>query len=502
MQRVRHIGPGRLALVRVVGAQRTGRGIEIWPTLLVLAVYVGVYLQFAGELARFPFDLDQGEGYDAWSAWMINLGHLPYTSNAVFPYYSSNYPPLWSYLVSIPMAWLGPGLAPARLLSTLSALMAAGVLGVAAQRLSGRAMAGALAAGFFLASPYVFHTTPLARVNSLALLFAVGGLTLLEVPTRRRVLLGSLALLAALFTKPTAMDAVIAGVLSVLLRQPRLSLLSAGLIGGLGLAGLGLLMATTNGAFWLNVVAGNANSFDVGQLEAYLSNFSVLHCVVLALAAAECVHLFRRRRWSPWGLYGVSAGLATTGVAKWGAGESYFLGAIAAVSVLSAVWVARFLDSTPTPRLRWGLGAALFIQALLLSHAIVSTALPWLPDRGPQSQFLGRAPSLDDERAARLISAEIARLNGPALSEDPSFAVVAGQPLVGNATQLRNLYLAGLWDPTPLVNDLRAHRYAIVILDAELYPEPVLAAIGQFYFLERSVQVTGATYHLFLPGTQ
>ncbi len=88
------------------------------------------------------------------------------------------------------------------------------------------------------------------------------------------------------------------------------------------------------------------------------------------------------------------------------------------------------------------------------------------------------------------------------LSEDPSFAVVAGQPLIGNATHLRNLYQAGLWDPSPMVNDVRAHRYAIVILDAELYPEPVLAAIGQSYFLDRSVQVNGATYRIFLPGTQ
>src|SRR5438874_5160157 len=149
---------------------------------------------------------------------MVNLGQLPYSNNADFPYYSSNYPPLWSYLVSIPMAWLGPGLASARLVSTISAVLAAGVLGVAAQRLSGRALAGVLAAGFFLASPYVFHTTPLARVNSLALLGAVVGLTLLERPTRRRVLFGSLALLAAVFTKPTVADAVLAGLLSVFLR--------------------------------------------------------------------------------------------------------------------------------------------------------------------------------------------------------------------------------------------------------------------------------------------
>jgi hypothetical protein len=220
------------------------------------------------------------------------------------------------------------------------------------------------------------------------------------------------------------------------------------------------------------------------------------------MAAAECVWMLRRRAWSPWAIYAITSSLAALGVAKWGAGESYFLGAIASVSVLSAVWIARFLDSAPSVRLRWGLGAALLIQAVLLSHAALSDALPWLPDRGPQSAFLGRAPTLEDQQAGHLISAQIRGLHGPALSEDPSFAVVAGQALVGNATHLRNLYHAGLWDPTPMVSDLRDHKYAIVILDAELYPEPVLVAIGQFYFLDRTVHLNGATYHVFLPGTQ
>jgi len=476
--------------------------VEMWPTLVLLVVYAGLYLHFAVQLAAFPFDLDQGEGYDAWSAWMMNLGQLPYTNNADFPYYSSNYPPLWSYLVSIPMAWLGPGLGAARVVSTLSAVAAAGVLGIAAQQLSGRAMAGALAAGFFLASPYVFHTTPLARVNSLALLGAVVGLTLLERPTRRRVLLGSLALVAALFTKPTAIDAVVAGVLSVLIRQPRLGVVSLGLIGGLGLAGLGTLMMLTHGAFWLDVVAGNTNPFDLDQLGAYLTNFSVLHSVLLAMAAAECAWLLRRRSCSPWALYALSASVAALGVAKWGAGESYFLGVIAATSVLSAVWVARFLDSAPPIQLRWALGTALLIQALLLSHAGLSDAVSWLPDRGPQSAFLGRAPTSGAHQAGQAMAAEIRTARGPVLSEDPSFTVAAGRPLLANATHLRNLYLSGLWDPAPMVSDLRTHRYAMVILHAELYPEPVLDAIGRFYFLDHSLQVDRATYHVFLPGTQ
>src|SRR5260370_29193084 len=184
MQRVRHT-PAWVALVRLPSLRP---GVEVWSVLALMGVYAVVYLQFAVQLAGFPFDVDQGEGYDAWSAWLINLGQLPYTSNADFPYYSSNYPPLWSYLVSIPMAWLGPGLASARLVSTISAVLAAGVLGIAAQRLAGRPLAGALAAGFFLASPYVFHTTPLARANSPAPLGAVRGVTLPQRPNPRTLM--------------------------------------------------------------------------------------------------------------------------------------------------------------------------------------------------------------------------------------------------------------------------------------------------------------------------
>ena len=176
-----------------------------WPVLVLLVVYALAYVQFAAQFA-FPFDFDQGEGYDAWSGWLINLGQLPYTSNASFPYYSSNYPPLWSYLVSIPMAWLGPRRARARRFH-------AGRPGRRGSAVVRRAafLGGTIGRGtrrrLLSGSPYVFHTTPLARVNSLALLAAVVGLTLLDGRlTRQRVVFGSLALAAALFTKPTAID--------------------------------------------------------------------------------------------------------------------------------------------------------------------------------------------------------------------------------------------------------------------------------------------------------
>src|SRR5919201_4999189 len=114
----------------------------LWPVLALLLLYALFFVEFAVRLSAFPFDVDQGETYDAWSGWLLNLGQLPYTNNEQFPYYSHGYPPLWSYLVSIPMAWLGPGLGAARALSSLAALVAAGLLGAIAWRLGGRPSAG------------------------------------------------------------------------------------------------------------------------------------------------------------------------------------------------------------------------------------------------------------------------------------------------------------------------------------------------------------------------
>ncbi len=505
---------GASARARACGAwgmvSRVGTAeAAVLPALLLLALYAAFYVQFAIGLVEFPYDLDQGEGYDAWSAWLVHGGRLPYTSNVDYPYFSSNYPPLWSYLVSIPMAWTGPGLAPARAVSTAAGLLSALVVGLAARRLAHSAWAGALAGGLFLASPYVFHTTPLARVNGTALLLALLGLSLVETATRRRVVLATFALLASLFTKQTTLDAVAASLAFLAIARPRLSAASAALFAVVGGAGLGALQAATHGAFWTNVVAANANPFDVGQLGQYLRDFTLVHAVLLVLAVAECVALVRTSVWTPWLPYFPAALAMALMVGKWGAGESYFLGAIAASSVLAgsaAVRLARLgsrIRRNAGSDGRWRgvvVGVALLGQGLLFAHGPVADALPWLPVGGLQSDYLGKAPGAADREAGDEILGLITRRGGPALSEDPSFAVAAGRGVVGNATHLRNLYQAGLWDPAPLVADLRAKRYDVVILNAELYPEPVLLAIGRSYYRARTVRMNGSTYHVFFPG--
>src|SRR5437764_630233 len=92
--------------------------VAAWPALALLALYVAFYGQLTLQLIAYPYDVDQGEGYDTWSAWLIDRGVLPYTDNQGPAYYSSNYPPVWSALVAVPLALTGPSIGMARTVST------------------------------------------------------------------------------------------------------------------------------------------------------------------------------------------------------------------------------------------------------------------------------------------------------------------------------------------------------------------------------------------------
>lgn len=461
-------------------------------------VYAGLYALRVARLAGYPFDLDQGEGYDVYSGLALLQGQPIYTWNAQPPYYSSNYPPVYSIFVAATALLVGPSLLAGRLVSVLAWLLVAALVFWSARRRGGL-LAGLVSAGLLLASTYAFHTTPLARVNALAALFSLGGLLLLEGAGRARLVAGGALLLLALYTKPTAVDAAAAGLAGVWLGDRRSAV---GLTVGLALAGgmaLLALQALTGGAFFLNVVQGNVNPFSPDQLLAYWANFAALHAVALALAGAELVAAWRERRLGPLHFFLLTGQAMALGVGKWGAGESYFLSAVVAASLLAgpaAARLARAAPSTLAPLLPLALAA----QLAYGTHGELAMLHPALADRGLQGRALGALPSPDDERAGWELVKRLREVGGPVLSEDPAFALAAGQDVIGNATHLRNLHQAGLWVSDGLVADVRARRYHMVVLHAELYPEPVLAAIGRSYYLDDTFQVYGAEQQLFLPG--
>src|SRR3972149_3317879 len=86
-------------------------------TLLALAVfilYLVIYCVYALALFRFPYDYDQGEGFELNDSLLFSQGQWPYRSDEAYPFYSSNDPPSFHPLVIPLFAIFGPALMAGR----------------------------------------------------------------------------------------------------------------------------------------------------------------------------------------------------------------------------------------------------------------------------------------------------------------------------------------------------------------------------------------------------
>ena len=82
----------------------------LWFTVAVFVLYLVIYVVYAVALFQFPYDYDQGEGFELNDSLLFLQGQWPYRSNEVFPFYASNYPPLFHWLVMPLFAIFGPTL--------------------------------------------------------------------------------------------------------------------------------------------------------------------------------------------------------------------------------------------------------------------------------------------------------------------------------------------------------------------------------------------------------
>jgi hypothetical protein len=63
--------------------------------LLAYLAYALIFGIYAAALFRFPFDYDQGEGFELLDAIYFARGQWPYRDIEAYPFYASNYPPLF-----------------------------------------------------------------------------------------------------------------------------------------------------------------------------------------------------------------------------------------------------------------------------------------------------------------------------------------------------------------------------------------------------------------------
>ncbi len=322
--------------------------------LLAFIGYLIVYVYYAVQLFRFPFDYDQGEGFELMDTILFSQGEWPYRDNNSYPFYSSNYPPLFHVLI-VPLVWLfGPQYWTGRLLSFVGTLITAAAIGYAVQRGGRRWWLASLSGLAFLASNYVYHVGALFRQHMFMVMFETLAVVLLTVTIeqedqdgRKRPwqLLGvMILLLAAGYTKQLAYATVIAVFIFLFLREPLRAIKWAipfGLVTGLIFLGINV---ATNGQWLLNTVTANLNPFIPGQAEGLYRQWFSLHIVLTVAAVAYAFYQLYFERLSAYSIWFIVAAINGVTAGKWGAGESYFATAIAASCILSGLAFSRLLN--------------------------------------------------------------------------------------------------------------------------------------------------------------
>ncbi|MFQ3537211.1 MAG: glycosyltransferase family 39 protein, partial [Aggregatilineales bacterium] len=325
---------------------------------LLMALHVVVYFVYAANLIAFPFDYDQGEGFELNDTILLSQFQSPYRDNEVFPFYASNYPPLY-HLILVPFAWLfGAEYWYGRLVGFLATLITAAAIGYAVWRATGQRTMALLSGCAYLASNYIYHIGPLFRQHISMVMFetlaVVVVATLSESKRPRRLIALSLALLlAAGYTKQLAIATVAAVFMWLFLRGVRRAIAwalpFAAIAGGLFL----VIDWSTDGQWWLNIITANVNEYILGQYMGLLAQFIGLHGALLLLAGLLVAYELYFDRLSAYSVWFVVAMLSSVLAGKWGAGDSYFATAIAGMCILAGIFGGRTLSNAWQPLSLW-----------------------------------------------------------------------------------------------------------------------------------------------------
>jgi len=538
--------------VEFTGTARILRNIGIALAFLAVAVYVAylvVYVVYANDLFHWPFDYDQGEGFELYDAVLYSHGEWPYRDNAIYPYYASNYPPLFHVLIIPLLPIFGPNLIAGRIVSFLATLITAGTISVVVRRKVGGLLIPIVSGLAFLASNYVYQIGPLARMHMTMVMFetlAIAFIAEFDHPEhgRRNLALGLLMLLCAGYTKQMAVFSVVAALGYVFLRDIKRAIIAGGVLAIVAGSIFWWINSATDGQWWINIIQANVNEFDYRQTLFLFGQWFGLHTLFVLLAAGYLVYeLFwdRLSAYSLWFALSLGSG-ALSG--KWGAGFGYFTTAIAAACVASGLALGRLLQvaaqartpaASPPDQLEsnsrgswaWAQPAlAIVIPLLYLSQAPRMLHLPTSgPVLGPVARVLGVDSQLiqgdcttfqyhdsmgytqlghlltpEDYAAGEEILNYARTSDGPVFSEEAMFSILADQPVVTNPTQLLNLYKNGLLDTSDMVKRISAQEFGAVIFRAQFYPSPVLEAIGQNYTPVEHICMNGFYYHILWPN--
>lgn len=489
--------------------------------LFVLLLYGIMFIQHAIAVVRFPYQMDYGEGLEIYAVARLFSGQPLYGDITQPPYHTLEYPPLYTLVVAPVAALVGLRYEAGRAVSVTLALVIACLLGRLVYEDTRQRSAGVATGLLWLASHFVYSWAVLMREDMLSITFSLLGLYFfwhgyLRQGRPRYVMAAMVLFVAAAYSRATAAWAA-AACLSylALTRRWKLAGQALALYVGLGLAVFILLQVVTGGEFFRHLVVYNLQPWMLSRWQAALGRAWTMYPLPI-LAGLGTLGLAWLRRWPALpALYLAFAWLSSATTGKIGAYFNHMLEASAATWLACGLMLGWASRSKKGPWLLVA-SAALLVQAAMLIHlpyslqsgvlapwtAVRPAVRPWL--KSSRAAYLW-TPTDADVAAAAELDQRVRQTPGLILSEDGSFTATHGRPMWIQFQPFTQLARAGVWDPTPFLDQIRHQQFALILLTSEatsddpIYLNKVsaemLSAIRSSYVLDKQMWL----YYVYVP---
>ncbi len=426
---------------------------------ILLAGCIAGILMFAISAfgtAAYPFGLDFGEGYLLEHSRRIAEGENIYGDIDEYPYTVCNYPPLYPAVSGLLMKITGLSIAPGRWVSIIATLACCWLIGFIILRLTGNQLYSVVCGMMFVAIPSVFRWGQVMRVDAFSIALVLGGLAIYIAGSERRKLWCIPFFIAAFLTKQSMLAAPVAVIAHQLMtdRKSGIRYLLLTLAGGAVV--YIIIDLLTGGGMHRHTFQYTANAFYTERLAAGINIYLVYAAPVLIIAV---FHLFSGKasfRESPIPLYFILATLTLLTYGYEGSDRNYFLEPFAAALLLSGVAIGYWISSAraQSSRTAW---AGAFMVVLLLSQLVMVRVM-----RGDEFKVMHVGPP--DIEQGRLLVKLIENTPGDVISEDASFQVLAGKPVLFEPYIMTLLAERGKWDEGPFVDDISAGKFSLIVL--------------------------------------
>ena len=439
-----------------------------------------MFLQYGWKVVAFPYPVDYGEGpildqvmraARFENIYQKNLSGLPFTI--------SNYPPLY-ILAQVPFAWIaGAAYWYGRGLSFLSVLAAGLLIGLTLYTLTKNWLAGVVGGLMLTTMPYILHWAPFSRVDLLALGLSWAGLFVVTRwgQTKKGLIWGAALLTAAVFTRQSyGLAAPMAAFVFLLSEKPRKrALVLAGWALAFGVVGLAVVMVTSRGGFFFNIVTSNVNKFVWQTVEDYANKMwdkmpvLIVACGLFLVGAVW----FKVKAWWLAAPYLLGAAASAVTIGKAGSNVNYLYELSAAFALIAGAYVGM-----PGKKVWW-----LRIPILLALAWQVNAVYDWA-----RTDYYQNVMNRVDHEGAQIgeLLKVVQQADGPVLADEfMGLVPLGGKQLVFQPFEYRMLSLAGAWDQQPMVDAIRSKEFAVILL----YDTPYWNSRGERWTEEQNLAI-------------